>query len=106
MKLNRKVFWGIVLILVISIVWVAIYTIKQKNEDYEAKIMSVMKEREVVTIQDIFSFGFERAYIFNSEDCYLDGKSFTRKYNLDISINQVKSGEADYVQRIVFVDES
>ena len=38
MKLNRKVFWVIVLILVISIVWVAIYTIKQKNEDYEAKI--------------------------------------------------------------------
>ena len=88
MKLNRKVFWGTVLILVISIVLVAIYTIKQKNEDYEAKIMSVMKEQEVVTVQDIFSFGFERAYIFNSEDGYLDGKSFTRKYNLDISINQ------------------
>ena len=76
----------------------------QENEDYTAKLLSVMNEKEKVTVEEIFSFEFDRAYIFNFEDGYIDGENFAKKYNVDISISQVEAGEADYIQRIVFVD--
>ncbi len=56
-------------------------------------------------MQDIFSFEFDRAYVFNFTDGYIDGEGFAKKYNLDISITQVEAGQTDNVQRIVFVDE-
>ena len=78
----------------------------KNNEDYTAKLISVMNEQEEITVKDIFCFEFDRAYIFHSEDCYLDGKIFAKTYNLDISIEQVENGMADYRQRIVFVNKS
>ena len=78
----------------------------QDNEDYTAKLISLLNAQEETTIQDVFSFEFDRAYIFHQADCYVDGKTFAKTYNLDISIEQVHYGTADYLQRIVFVDES
>ena len=68
----------------------------QSNEDYTAKLISVMNEQEEITVKDIFSFEFERAYIFHQGDCYFDGETFTKTYNLDISIDKVENGMADY----------
>ena len=76
------------------------------NEEYKSKLVSVMNKQETATVQDIFSFEFDRAYVFNYVDGYTDGEEFAEKYNLDISISQVEAGEADYIQRIVFVDEA
>ena len=78
----------------------------QSNEDYTAKLISVMNEQEETTVKDIFSFEFDRAYIFHQADCYFDGETFTKTYNLDISIDKVENGMADYRQRIVFVNKS
>ena len=95
---------GIVSALLFSIVLVIIYSITlKKEEDYRAKLISVLNEQEETTVQDVFSFKFERAYVFN--DCYISGEGFAKRYNLDISINEVKSGVSENVQRIVFVDE-
>ena len=78
----------------------------QSNEDYTAKLISVMNEQEETTVKDIFSFEFDRAYIFHQADCYFDGETFAKTYSLDISIDQVDEGLADYCQRIVFVNKS
>lgn len=78
----------------------------QKNEDYTAKFISAMNKQEEITVKDIFRFEFDRAYIFHQEDCYLDGEIFAKTYDLDISIEQVENGMADYCQRIVFVNKS
>lgn len=94
----------IVLILLFSIGFVIIFGIKQSRVvNYSAKFTTVLNEQENVTVQDVFSFEFERAYVFN--DCYISGEGFARRYNLDISINEVKSGASENIQRIVFVDE-
>jgi len=78
----------------------------QSNEDYTAKLISVMNEQEETTVKDIFSFEFDRAYIFHQADCYFDGETFAKTYSLDISIDRVDEGLADYRQRIVFVNKS
>ena len=57
-----------------------------------------------VNIKNIFSFEFDRAYIF--DDCYISGEGFAKRYHLDISIDQVKNGVSENVQRIVFVNQS
>ena len=100
-----KMIVGIVSVLLFSIVLVIIYsTTLKKKEDYGAKLISVLNEQEEATVQDVFSFKFERAYVFN--DCYISGEGFAKRYNLNISINEVKSGVSENIQRIVFVDES
>lgn len=76
----------------------------QEENDYGTILISVLNEQEKTMVQDVFSFEFERAYVFN--DCYISGDGFSKRYNLDISINQVKSGVSENVQRIVFVDKS
>ena len=68
----------------------------QNNEGYTAKLVSVMNEQEETTVKDIFSFEFDRAYIFHQTDCFFDGEIFAKTYNLDISIEQVDEGIADY----------
>ena len=78
----------------------------QGKEDYTAKLVSIMNSKEETSVQDVFSFEFDRAYVLNFEDGYLDGDGFAQKYNLDISISQVEAGKTDNVQRIVFVDEA
>ena len=73
-------------------------------EDYNAKLTTIMNDEQQTAVQDVFSFDFEKAYIF--DDPYISGEGFAEKYNLDISINQVKSGASENIQRIVFVDKS
>ena len=104
MGFKHKVIVGIVLVLLLSIVLVVIYSITlKKEEDYSDKLISVLDEQEKTTVQDVFSFKFERAYVFT--DCYISGEGFAKRYNLDISINEVQSGASENIQRIVFVDE-
>lgn len=101
----RKLSVIMVLLLVFSIGFVIIYGVTPKrSEHYTAKLITILNEQEDVTVHDIFSFKFEQAYVFN--DCYISGEGFAKKYNLDISINEVKSGVSENIQRIVFVDES
>ena len=76
----------------------------QKEENYSDKLISFFSEQQTATVQDIFSFEFDRAYIF--DDCYISGEGFAQRHNLDLSINEVQSGANENVQRIVFVDES
>lgn len=78
----------------------------QSNEDYTENLISILNRQENSKVKDIFSFDFDRAYVFNLEDSYLNGTGFAKNYNLDISISQVGAGESDCIQRIVFVDES
>ena len=78
--------------------------LKGESEDYQAKLLSVFKEQETATAQDIFSFDFERAYLFN--DPYLSGEGFAERYQLELSIGEVGPGVSENIQRIVFVDES
>ena len=95
---------GIVLLVLFSIVLFRICsTILKKEENYSAKLISIFNEQEKATVQDIFPFEFERAYVFN--DCYLSGEGFAISYNLDISISEVNTGVSENIQRIVFVDE-
>lgn len=77
--------------------------VQYSDKQYSAKLISVLNEQEETTVQDVFSFKFERAYIFN--DCYISGEGLARKYNLDISISEVGAGVSENMQRIVFVDE-
>lgn len=104
MGFKHKLIIGILSLLLFSIVLVMIYNITlNKEENYNAKLISVLSEQEDTTVQDVFSFKFERAYVFN--DCYISGEGFAKRYNLDISINQVESGVSENIQRVVFVDE-
>ena len=79
------------------------YITLQKEENYSDKLISVFSKQRETTVQDVFLFKFDRAYIF--DDCYISGEGLAQKYNLDISINEVQSGVNEDVQRIVFVDE-
>ena len=93
---------SIILALIIYIV--ALGMTQRKEAHYTNTLLSVLTEQEKTTAQDIFSFEFDRAYVFN--DCYISGDGLAQKYNLDISIGEVKTGSSENIQRIVFVDKS
>lgn len=104
MGFKCKLIIGIVSVFLFFITLVIIYSITLKKEkDYSIKLISILNEQEEATVKDVFSFKFERAYVF--DDCYISGEGFAKRYNLDISINEVKSGVSENIQRIVFVDE-
>ncbi len=101
-----KVTLSIVLVIVVLILSFGIIcTILQENKvDYYSNILvSALKDKDKITVRDVFLFEFERAYIF--EDCYISGEGFVERYNLDISIEQVRPGASENIQRIVFVDD-
>lgn len=98
-----KMIVGILVLLLIFSIVVTYVISWQKEKDYGNKLISVLSKQEKTTVQDIFSFEFDRAYIFT--DCYLSGKDFAESYDLDISIEQVESGVSENIQRIVFVNE-
>lgn len=79
-------------------------TANKKEDQYTSKLISVLNKQRETSVQDIFAFKFDRAYVFN--DCYISGEGLTERYHLDISITQVKTGTSENMQRIVFVDES
>lgn len=101
----RKVIIGL-LVLVFGVLlissYISVYKLwEQKN--YCKKIISALDNAEIITVGDVFSFEFDRAYILN--DAYMSGEAFENQYNLGLSIKEVKNGDTDWVQRIVFVDK-
>ena len=100
---KRKVIFCIVLIVILVIISIIISATVCQHEDYNLKLISILNENETTTVQDIFSFEFDRAYVL--PDCYLSGEGFAERYHLDISIEEVKSGVSENIQRIVFVDQ-
>ena len=68
MGFKHKLIASIVSVLFLLIVIVIIYNMKFHTEDYSDKLISVMNAKEDVKVQDVFSFEFERAYVF--DDCY------------------------------------
>lgn len=99
-----KLIIGVILILVLVVSFVFVHIITTTNEEnYCEKIVSLLKDKDTITVKEIFSFEFEKAYIFN--DCYISGEGFAERYNLNVSIEQVESGVSENIQRIVFVDE-
>ena len=103
-KLIIAIILALLVFLVLLVFVVINSTGLKKDENYSAMLVSVLKEQEAISVQDVFSFEFHRAYVFN--DCYISGEGFVKKYNLNISINDVKSGVSENIQRIVFVNES
>lgn len=75
-----------------------------KKENYSEKLKNMLSEQKTIKVSDVFPFEFEKAYVF--DDPYISGDGFSKKYSLDISIQQVDSGVTESIQRIVFVDEN
>ena len=101
MGFKQKIIASIVLI--VLLIGAFLYAL-QPNEDYSNKIMSILSKQEKTMVQDIFSFEFDRAYIFN--DCYISGNGLNQRYDVGLSIAQVETGVSENIQRIVFVNES
>lgn len=97
-------------ITVLTLIFAPLFTTSCRRiplkKDYNAELISVIKNHEETTVQDVFSFDFDRAYVFYLEDCYFSGEAFARAYNLDITIPEVDSAASEQIQRIVFVDIS
>lgn len=104
MNIKRNVIICVVLVLAVSMIIGIIYAVNNSKEDYTEKIISVLSEKDETTVQEIFSFEFARAYVFN--DLYISGEGLANKYNLDISISKVEAGVSENIQRVVFVDEA
>ncbi len=95
-----------ILALVIAVFFLfALTSCGQSSSDYKSKLIVDISNKGTTTVGEIFDFEFDRAYIFDYLDGYLDGAWFVEKYDLDISIDKVEAGKADYIQRIVFVDK-
>ena len=90
-------------LLLISAIVIIRCTILKENTSYGDKLLLIMREQEESTVSDIFSFEFDKAYIFN--DSYISGEGLAKRYNLNISIDEVKSGVSENIQRIVFVNK-
>ena len=73
------------------------------RKDYIEIMKTLLNEKSICKVSDIFDFDFDRAYVF--DDCYLSGEDFAPYYDLDISIEEVETGLKDYNNRIVFVDD-
>ena len=99
-----KVIVTVVLVVLLLSSLVLIHIVSQpKNADYCNKLISILHAQGKTTAQDVFSFEFERAFVF--DDCYISGDGFAKRYNLDISIEPVESGVSENIQRIVFVND-
>lgn len=73
------------------------------NKSLTEKLISLFETDEVFQVSDVFSFEFDCAYVF--KDSYISGETFTEKYNLDLSINEVEKTSSKDQKRIVFVDK-
>lgn len=74
----------------------------KKAQKYQQKLISVLQQKQEVTVGDIFDFDFSKAYVF--KDNYIDGEGFAKKYGFDIDIKDVPENNYEPVRRIVFVD--
>ena len=77
----------------------SVFRINNRTKD----LQSVFEQQEEIKVEDVFLFKFEKAYVFN--DCYISGVGFAERYKLDLSIEEVKPGASENIQRIIFVDE-
>ncbi len=103
---TKKIFLLIVSVILVIAVSITAFVVTKSKDKYADKLMKALAKQEKVTVKEIFDFEFDRAYIFGQPDCYFDGRSFAEDHGLNISIEQVPIGTADYNQRIVFVDKN
>lgn len=104
MGYKRKLIVFFLLMLLIAMTcMIVIRVVQSRNVEYKEKLVSILSVQEQTTVNDVFQFEFKRAYVF--DDCYLSGDGFSERYNLELSISQVKNGTSENIQRIVFVDE-
>lgn len=90
------------IVVLLTCILSACATLHNSKEDYTNKLQTELTQSHEITVQDIFSFEFDRAYVF--DDCYISGAGFAKKYELNISIDEVQTGTSENIQRIVFVD--
>lgn len=72
------------------------------SEEYCDMIISKLQVQDSIRVDEVFEFEFDRAYVFN--DCYISGKGFADRYDLNIDISEVEPGVSENIRRIVFVD--
>jgi len=93
-----------IICILLGLVFVFLVVREMITPHYMEKMIAELKANEKVRVGDIFDFDFNRAYIIH--DCYNDGEVFAKRYDLDISIKEVKSARYEDQRRIVFVDNS
>jgi len=93
----------IIVLIICIILMIVVLVISNRKEDYVSDLISIFNKKQKITVGEVFSFDFEKAYVI--DDCYITGEGFSERYNLELSIDQVKPGTSENIQRIVFVDE-
>lgn len=73
--------------------------------NYTDKMLTMLSEKSEFKASELFEFEFDRAYTMLPDECYFSGEGFAQKYDLDVSISEVKSGGDESDRRIIFVDE-
>lgn len=76
----------------------------ENAKKYETRMVSLLEESEIITVDQVFDFAFSRAFVI--EETYLGGDSFAEKYGLDISVEEMMENSIETSRRIVFVDDS
>lgn len=97
-----KLISALIAITLVVLISVNIFCIN-KGSNYAEKMKSMLLKHNTIKVSDVFSFEFEKAFIF--DDPYISGDGFAEKYGFDISIHQVDAGVTEGIQRIVFVDK-
>jgi hypothetical protein len=101
MKIKGILIITALVLIVAFVIGLIAFNVK-RSSDYNFRLVSAMNDEEMVTLKNVFSFDFHKAYVI--DDPYISGTEFAAKYGLNISIDQVKAGADENVQRIVFVD--
>ena len=99
-----KLLLVVVMVLLLSVSLITGCNRIPNNSHFRDKFVSVFNENEEATAKDIFSFEFDRAFVF--KECYLSGEGLMVTYDLDSSIEEVKSGVTERLLRIIFVDKN
>lgn len=100
---KRKIVVGGIMVLFLIITYIVIRSVRiSPHPNYAKELLLAFQRKETASVSEIFSFEFDRAYIF--DDCYISGSGLADRYNLKISIQQVEPGVSESIQRIVFVD--
>ena len=100
---KRKIL-NITAVIIVLILCLSGCSSKDYSIEYERKLISTLQTQEFVEAKEIFDFEWDRAFAISEN--YIDGKGFTEKYNLDISIEAVPESSHDTLRRVVFVDSN
>ena len=101
MKIKGILIITALVLIVAFVIGLIAFNVK-RSRDYNFKLVSAMNDEEMVTLKNVFSFDFHKAYVI--DDPYISGEDFAKQHGLNISISQVKAGTSEDIQRIVFVD--